>query len=396
MARADLSARSAPAAGRRVLLVATYSQALSAFVAALARFLEQRGYDVTMAASDEPLVGPATFPQLNAAGFHTRVIPFTNRMRPDRDALAAWRVYRLVRQARFDVVHTFTAKAGFLARVAARAAGAPIVVHTAFSFPHLDTPGKAWLYLPMERLATRLSDHLFCISDLGYRQAQSLGAAPRAGISNPGIGLDLHRFERLRPRAAARASLGLPGDVPLIGTAARLVRHKRIDLFLEACRRIADARPDARYVVVGNGPERENLRVLAERLSLDDRVTFIDRLGDREIVDFFHSIDVFVLPTEREGFGMVFAEAMSQETPAIGPRMPPVDEIILDGVTGMLVDEQTPAAYAAAAMSLIADPPRRQALGVAARARVRERFDQRQSFDQIERTYRQLLADRRV
>jgi hypothetical protein len=196
----------------RILLVATYSQALSAFVAPLARFLEQRGHDVTMAASDEPLVGPATFPQLNAAGFKTRVSHVHQPDAADRDLTAAWQVYRLVRRERFDIVHTFTAKAGFLGRVAARAAGAPLVVHTAFSFPHLDTPGKAWMYLPMERFATRLSDHVFCISDLGYRQAQALGQSPRAGVSNPRIGLNLDRFERLRTREESRAALGLPAD----------------------------------------------------------------------------------------------------------------------------------------------------------------------------------------
>src|SRR5262249_8776384 len=161
---------------------------------------------------------------------------------------------------RFDVVHTFTAKAGFLGRVASRAARAPVVVHTAFSFPHLDTPQRSWLYFPMERLATRVSDHIFCISELGYQQAQSLRGAPRAGVSNPGIGLNLARFERLRARVDARAALGLPAEVPLVGAVARLVPHKGVDIFLAACRGIADARPDTLFMVVGSGPNGQALR----------------------------------------------------------------------------------------------------------------------------------------
>jgi glycosyltransferase involved in cell wall biosynthesis len=380
--------------GTRVLLLATYSQALSSFVAPLARFLEQHGYEVTLAASDEPLVGPATFPQLEADGFRTRVIPFTNRMRPDRDVGSAWQVYRLIRRERFDIVHTFTAKAGFLGRMAARLARAPVVVHTAFSFPHLDTPEKAWLYLPMERIATRASDHVFCISELGYRQAGSFGATPRSGVSNPGIGLTLDRFARLRPRDEARAALGLPSAVPLVGTAARLVPHKGVDVFLETCRLIADRCADARFAVLGDGPERAALRALCSRLGLDERVRFIEQLTAEEVVTYFRALDVFVLPTRREGFGMVFAEAMSQETPAIGPRMPPVDEIIADGATGLLVDDGAEA-YAAAALSLIADPGKRRALGTAARARVWDAFDERRSFARIEETYRALLKARR-
>ena len=367
---------------------------MSAFVAPLARYLEDHGYEVTLAASDEPLIGPATFPQLNAEGFRTHVVPFTNRVRPDRALRSAWQVYRLVRRGGFDIVHTFTAKAGFLGRVAARAAGAPLVIHTAFSFPHLDAPERAWLYRPMERLATRLSDHLFCISELGYRQAQSLGAAPRAGVSNPGIGLNLARFERLIPRDQARTSLGLPADTALVGTAARLVGHKRVDLFLETCRRIADVRQDVRFVVVGGGPDAGSLRALRSRLQLDDRVRFIERLDAEAIVAYFRALDLFLLPTRREGFGMVFAEAMSQETPAIGPRLAPVDEIIVDGQTGLLVDDDRAESYAAAALSLLADPVRRAEFGAAARRRVRERFDERRSFARIEETYRRLLGAR--
>ena len=378
----------------RILLVATYSQALSAFVAPLARYLEGHGHDVTMAASSEPLIGPATFPQLNADGFRTRVIPFTNRMRPDRDLVSMWRLYHLIRREQFDIVHTFTAKAGFLGRIAGRAARAPAVVHTAFSFPHIDTPQKSWLYFPMERLATRLSDHVFCISQLGFRQAQSLGAAPRAGVSNPGIGLNLARFERLCPREDARAGLGLPSGVPLVGVAARLVQHKGVDVFLAACRGVADPRHDARFIVVGSGPEGHALRNQCERLGLSDRVRFLERLGDDQMVAFFRALDVFMLPTRREGFGMVFAEAMSQETPAIGPRIAPVDEIVVDGETGLLIDDERPESYAAATLSLLADANLRARFGAAARRRVWQCFDERRSFARVEDTYWSVLGTR--
>lgn len=375
----------------RVLLIATYSQALSAFVAPLARFLEARGHEVTMAASDEALVGPATFPQLRADGFRAHVIPFTNRMRPDRDLAAAWAAYRLIRRGRFDVVHTFTAKAGFLGRFAARAAGAPLVLHTAFSFPHLDTPEKAWLYGPLERLATRMSDHVFCISEVGHRQARSLGVSPRRGFSNPGIGLNLDRFRERRGREASRLSLALPPDAPLVGTAARLVPHKRIDLFIAICRRVADRRPGVRFLVLGDGPERAALEALRHRLGLDDRLRFLERLSSEQVVAYFRSLDVFVLPTRREGFGMVFAEAMAMETPVVAPRQPPMDEIVTDGDTGFLVDPDDADGYAAAVLRLLDDAATRTAFGARARERVFAHFDQARSLAAIEAAYRDLL-----
>ena len=360
-------------------------------MAPLARFLEQSGHAVTMAASDEALVGPPTFPQLEAEGFRTRVIRFTNRMRPDRDLAAAWQVQQLVRAERFDVVHTFTAKAGFLGRLAARRAGAPVVVHTAFSFPHLDMPAKAWLYGPMERLATRMSDHVFCISELGYRQAGALGASPRRGISNPGIGLNLDRFARLPTREEARALLGLPDAVPIVGTVARLVPHKRIDLFLEMCRRVADRNPEARFLVLGDGPERAALEALRDRLDLDARVGFRHRLTAEQIVAYFRALDIFVLPTKREGFGMVFAEAMAAETPVVAPRQPPMDEIVRTPTPDISSNPTIADAYAAAVLRLLDDPATRRQFGRRARERVFAHFDQARSFRAIEATYRDLL-----
>jgi glycosyltransferase involved in cell wall biosynthesis len=375
----------------RVLLLTTYSQALSSFVAPFARYLEQQGYVVLLGASDEELVGPSTLPDLRAEGFQTVSIPFSNRLLPHHDLRSAWHLWRVLRATPFDIVHTFTAKAGFIGRLVARKARVPIVVHTAFSFPHLDTPSKAWLYRPLELLATSASDHMFCISRLGYQQALELGRAPRHGISNPGLGLDFRRFESLVTREAARHELGLPQRVPLIGTAARLVPHKRIDLFLAICRDVAAAHPDARFLVLGDGPERSRLDQLVQDHGLSDRVQFLPYLSNSaDVVKYFRALDVFTLPTEREGFGMVFAEAMAAETPVVGPDMSPVNDIILNQDTGLLVPPGDRRAYADAVNWLVDNDQARARFGARGRARVKACFDEQIAFAKIEETYRRL------
>lgn len=375
----------------RILLLATYSQALSSFVAPFARYLDAQGYDVLMGASEEELAGPSTLSTLRADGFEVVSVPFTNRPRPHRDVLAGWRLWRLLRGSQFDIVHTFTAKAGFIGRLVSRLSGVPVVVHTAFSFPHLDDPAKAWLYGPLERYATASCDHVFCISRLGYEQAMALGRAPRHGVSNPGIGLDYQRFVQLVDRETARRDLGLPTGVRLVGTAARLIPHKRIDLFLEICRDVADCRPDAEFVVLGDGPERSALDARVAQLGLADRVRFFRYLPDpADVVKYMRALDVFVLPTEREGFGMVFAEAMATETAVVGPDIPPVNGIVTTGETGILVARDDRQAYSHAVLRLLDNEALRAAYGAHGRERVRAHFDSRVVFGQIEATYRRL------
>jgi glycosyltransferase involved in cell wall biosynthesis len=377
----------------RVLLIATYSQALSAFIAPFAKFLEKKGYEVTLAASDEELAGPSTFPQLKAEGFRVVVIPFTNRLLPHRDFQAARILRRELKRERFDIVHTYTAKAGFIGRMVARSAGVPLVLHTAFSFPYLDSPEKAWLYLPLERLATRACDHVFSISELGYQQACDLGVRPRAGISNPGIGLDLNRFGPMVDHGAARTELGLPAGVPLIGTAARLVDHKRIDLFLEIAARVASAVENARFAILGKGPLYDDLVNQSERLGLSEKVQFLKYLEHADdVVKYFRALDVFVLPTQREGFGLVFAEAMAQETPVVGPDILPIRDIVADGETGFLVKPESLEEYTEAVTRLALDPDLRRSFGGNGRERVLRHFDQRRSFEMMEQTYRELLS----
>jgi glycosyltransferase involved in cell wall biosynthesis len=377
----------------RVLLMATYSQALSSFVAPFASYLQERGHEVVMAASDEALAGPSTLPRLRSEGFTVVSIPFTNRPLPHLDVLAGWRVWQLLRRSRFDIVHTFTAKAGFIGRMVARFAGVPVVAHTAFSFPHLDDPAKAWLYRPLELKATALCDHVFCISQLGLDQALALGRRPRHGVSNPGIGLDYRQFATLPDREAARRDLGLSLGVPLVGTAGRLTSHKRIDLFVEIGRRVAATRPGVQFLVLGDGPERAALDALAMRYGLGDRLRFLKYLPDRaDVVKYMRALDVFVLPTEREGFGMVFAEAMATETAVIGPDIPPINGIVIDGSTGLLVPAGDLEAYVSAVERLLDDAPLRAELGSRGRERVRDNFDSSQIFRQIEHTYQALLA----
>ena len=376
----------------RVLLLATNAMALASIVSPFAQFLESKGYSVCLAAADEAVSSPSLLGELRGKGHEVVAIPFSlSGVAPKQDVQAMLRLFKLLRADRFDVVHTYTAKAGFLGRLAARIRGVPVVIHTAFNFPHLDTPSRAWLYYPLECLGTLVSDHIFCISRLGYEQALQLPVKPRHGISNPGFGIDLARFGVLLDRTSARDHLGLPSGIPIVGTAGRMVPHKRIDLFIRAARVLADSTPNIQFAVVGQGELYSSIVALTRDLGLSKRVHFLGYIGDNDMVKFMAALDVFMLPTRREGFGMVFLEAMAQETPAVAPRIRPIDDIVIDGTMGFLVDPDDPEAYARAAMELLTSVGLRERMGRQARVWVMDKFDQRRAFEKTEATYRQLL-----
>ena len=379
----------------RVLLLATNAMALEAFASTFAQFLGSKGYSVCLAASDEAATSPSLLGELRCKGHEVVAIPFSaSPIAPRQDVQAILRLFKLLRAHRFDVVHTYTAKAGFLGRLTARICRVPVVIHTAFSFPHLDTPSRAWIYFPLECLGTLVSDHIFCISQLGYDQALQLPVKPKHGISYPGFGIDFARFGVRVDRTDARDHLGLPNGCPIVGTAGRMVPHKRIDLFIRVARLLADAIPDAQFAVLGQGELYSKIVALARDLGLSERVHFLGYLrDDSDVLKFMAALDVFVLPTKREGFGLVFVEAMSQGTPVVAPRIQPIDEIVVDGATGFLVDPNDLEAYARAAIRLLTNHELRGRIGKQARVwAMDDKFDQRRAFAKIETTYRQLLG----
>jgi phosphatidylinositol alpha-1,6-mannosyltransferase len=179
------------------------------------------------------------------------------------------------------------------------------------------------------------------------------------------------------PSDAAKAALQAlrQGDGMMIATLARLEPRKGVDVTLRAIAELTRAFPTLGYVVAGGGDDAPRLQALAHDLGLTDRVHFLGRVDDDVKAAVLSAADVFVMPTRQvgpsvEGFGLIYLEAAWYGTPAIAGREGGGGEAVRDGVTGLVVDGEDPAAVAAALRRLIEHPDERAALGAAASARV--------------------------
>jgi glycosyltransferase involved in cell wall biosynthesis len=150
--------------------------------------------------------------------------------------------------------------------------------------------------------------------------------------------------------------------------------YKRIDLILEAMPAVLKQAPETFLVVVGEGSDRARLQRLAAQLRIDDRVKFTGRVTERELPLYYQACDMFVLPSLKEGFGIVFLEAMQYGKPCIGARAAAVPEVIVDGETGLLAAPGDPRSLELAIMTLIADEPSRLMMGQAGLRRLENNF----------------------
>jgi glycosyltransferase involved in cell wall biosynthesis len=354
----------------------------------LAVALRARGHEVLLAAPEAP--DPARrslLSEAREAGVAPDLILSRGRgVRPLRDGRDARALATLLALRRIEVVHAWHTRDHLLAVHAARARrarGESVVVRSHRSFdPPRATPWARWLFGPG-------ADALVCVSP----RSAAAHARLRGGRQSVGLfgAVDLRRF-RPQPRdPAVRRELGLPEDAPVVGIVARVQRHRRFDLLLEAAAHLFERVPSARLLVVGRGTHRaEVAEEPARRLGIAGRVTFAGyRHGD--YADVLRAIDVFTfLVPGSDGTCRALLEAQACGIPAVVSRRGALPEIVLDGKTGIVVDEET-GALAGAWEALASDTERRRALGAAAADRATARFAPERLAAEIESLYARTL-----
>lgn len=315
-------------------------------------------------------------------------------VRPASDAMALAKLVRIVRRFRPHVVHTHTAKAGFIGRQAALAVRPrPAIVHT-FHGHVLEGyfgPAKARLYLELERALARVSDCLVGVSQATVDDLVRLGVAPRERFRVLPLGLDLQPLAEIDTglRSVARGELGIDsGDVLLIFV-GRMAPIKRLDVLLRA---VAGARlddPRIRLALVGDGEERLGLERLARELSIERDVLFLGYR--RELRPLFSAADVAVLSSDNEGTPVSLIEAGAAGLPAVATDAGGVREVVGEEA-GIVVPRGDTEALAAGMTRLAGDADERERRGRAAQERVVERYGAERLLGDIDALYVELLG----
>ncbi len=182
-----------------------------------------------------------------------------------------------------------------------------------------------------------------------------------------------------------------PGHVPVIGTAGPLEAVKGIPFFLGAARRVLDERPDVQFLVAGAGPEESNLRRLARELKITSNVTFVSNLSD--FSQSLAAMDIFVLPSLRQGLGTVMLEAMSLGKPVIATGVGGVYSVVRDNETGLVVPPSNSKHQAERILELLGDPVRARAIGESGRQLVQREFGVDRMVQLTSEVYRQALEE---
>lgn len=357
------------------------------------RAFAEAGYDVVAMSAPGPWVA-----DLEADGVRHVAIPSLHRRwAPMADLVAFISLVRALGQCRPTIVHTHTPKARILGRLAARAAGVPIVVNTYHGLYGVEGGRlRRRLFLLLERAAARWSDFEFSQSLEDLQTLRSARVADPDRSAFLGNGVNLRQFDPDRlDRGGIRQRLGIGQQQVVVGTVGRLVWEKGYREFFAMAEALKRLEPGVVTLVVGpHEPGKRDAVPLAIVQDLERR-GLVRFLGMRtDMADLYAAMDVFVLASYREGFPRAAVEAAAMGLPLVLTDIRGCREVATDGRNGFLVPVRDPARLVEAVRRLVQDQALRVRFGQESRRRALAEFDERRVIATTFDVYRRLLEEK--
>ncbi|MFJ1793828.1 glycosyltransferase [Kitasatospora griseola] len=330
-----------------------------------------------------------------AAAVGARVLDWPAERSPGPGTVGeAWRLRRILRSARPDVLHLHSAKAGLAGRLAARSAVPTVFQPHAWSFAAVEgalaRAGLGW-----EQYATRWARTLLCVSE--QERADGVAAGLVADWRVVPNGVDLAHFTPADPasRRSARMALGLEQSAPLAVCVGRLCRQKGQDVLLDAWEQVQRRLPAARLVLVGGGPEAEALSRRVRALPVPSGVRLEGDVADPRL--WLAAADLAVLPSRWEGMALAPLEAMACGRPVLLTDVAGARECLPPGERGRsVVPPENPRAMGERLVEFLSDQIECERRGVLARSHMADHHDIRQVISQVAAIYRTIVRSRVV
>ena len=341
----------------------------------LALALRRKGYEVVVACSVAGDLSAA----LEEADIPVR--PLLRRLAKRRVSFAyAWRLRRLLRRGRFDLVHAHIYASVVAAAIATLGTGVPLVITE-----HTEASWRTWWARWVSRWVYHRVERIIAVSTPIRRRL----------IERDGVHPDLITIvpNAVVPAPEGHAATPLPAALrerQLVGVIARLQPEKGVADFLRAAAHIAPLFPEARFVIGGDGPLRKELVALSEDLGLGDRVHFLGFRSDASAL--MSSLDVIAVPSLTEGSPLITLEAMAAGVPVVASAVGGIPDQVRHDKEGLLVPPGETEALGDALLALLRDPARARSLGEAGRRRAAAEFGHATMVRRIEDVYREVLG----
>ena len=345
-----------------------------------------------------PPLGPegSLMRQARAGGVPMEIVPQMRRsIHPVRDLLAYFRLKRILADFQPDVVHTHSAKAGILGRAAATSLQVPAVVHGVHGAPFHPYQSRLArrLFWACERWAAPRCHAFVSVADAMTDLLVNAHVAPREKFTTIYSGMDVEPFLASAEHAKrVRQELGYGDDHILVGKIARLFNLKGHEYLVRAARRVVDANPNVRFLLVGDGILTDHFKLEIARAGLAEHFLFTGLVQPEAIPQLIGAMDIVVHASLREGLARVLPQALIAGKPVVSYDVDGAREVVITDQTGYLLPPKSVNELADAIIGLANDPALRRRLGEEGRQRFTEIFRHERMAAQLRQLYERLLA----
>ncbi|MCK4257000.1 glycosyltransferase family 4 protein [candidate division WOR-3 bacterium] len=256
---------------------------------------------------------------------------------PVKDFTALLRIKKFIKNGKYDIVHTHTSKAGMVGRLAAKIDGVPVIIHTVhgWNFNDFMNPIKKNFYVLCERIAEKFTDKIIVVTKEDIKKGFKEGIRNKEKYEVIRSGIDLEQFFPRECNTVLKTELGLKKEDKVIGTVTRICPQKNIEDFIKIADIVSNKVPNSKFLIVGDGKERNRIEAKIKKLQLEDRVFITGVRSDiPEILSIF---DVFVSTSLWEGLPRTIVEAIACGVPVIAYAVDGVREIIKNRKNGFLM-----------------------------------------------------------
>ncbi len=317
-------------------------------------------------------------------------LDFSKRFNPS----LIFKLIRVIKDKKIDIVHGQGGRAEFYARLAARLAGRTKYVSTiAMPVEGYDVGLlRKSIYFVLDRTVERYVDRFIVVSEVLRNTFITKHHIPPEKVVKIYNGIEIDHYD---PEGAAslrlkiRDGLGVNKDDILLGAVGRMVWQKGFEFLVRCIQHVVEASGEIKVIMVGEGPLKKDLEHLCRQLKVEDKIIFAGFRSD--IKEILSAVDIVVIPSLLEGFPMLTLEAMAMEKPIVATRIDGITEQMTDDLEGILVPPRDPVTLAAAINRLIENKEFAHSLGLAARKRVEKEFAVKKMIDETENVYHSLL-----
>ena len=361
-----------------------------------AELLDQDRFQVEVVSGPQTGSEGSLIPTAEEKSIRLEILPeMVREINPWKDVRTLWKLYRQIKSRGYTIVHTHSSKAGILGRLAAWFAQVPIILHTVhgWSFHDRMNASRRWLFIQLERWFARFSDGLVVVAqkDIEKGLSAGIGVESKYHLIRSAIPLD-----EFNPgdydRDAIRREIGIPVEVPILGNVGRLSPQKNPVDWVRIAAKISKELPTCWFLLVGDGPLREEVVQQLETSGIADR-TILTGLR-RDVPRLMAVMDVFLLTSLWEGLPRVIPQAMAMEVPVVANRADGTVEAIDHEVSGYICEPNDIQGAAKYCLTLLQDSRLRQQMGRCGRKNAIREFDLNQMVTNIELLYENLLKQK--